>query len=179
VAGIHLSDVPRLDYATELFREKQLRGAEEGLTPPRSGPVVVGVDGTPASDPALRLAGELAGALGAGLVAVHAWSDVQSSAGGLHRASESCTALADEAASGLDEQLERVASRLTGVPVERRLVDGTPVRALLEMAATARMVVVAQRDDGPAAGVHLGSTGRGLVEFAPCPVVVARGRTRP
>jgi propanol-preferring alcohol dehydrogenase len=25
VAGIHLSDVPRLNYAAELFREKQLR----------------------------------------------------------------------------------------------------------------------------------------------------------
>jgi propanol-preferring alcohol dehydrogenase len=25
VAGIHLSDVPRLDYQAELFREKQLR----------------------------------------------------------------------------------------------------------------------------------------------------------
>lgn len=149
-----------------------VRGTEEGLAPPRSGPVVAGVDGTLASDPALRLAGGLAAALGAPLSAVHAWSDVRVGAGGVHRAAESWSELAQLATRGLDEQLDRV---VPGVPVERRLVAGTPVRSLLDLAGTARMVVVAQRDRPPAGGVHLGSTSRGLVEFAPCPVVVARG----
>ncbi|MDT7709595.1 MAG: hypothetical protein QOG20_5202 [Pseudonocardiales bacterium] len=63
--------------------------------------------------------------------------------------------------------------------VERRTVAGTPVKALLELAGRARVVVVvAQRDRAPAAGMHLGSTSRGLVEFAPCPVVVARAGAR-
>jgi nucleotide-binding universal stress UspA family protein len=156
-----------------------VRGAEERLAPLRNGPVLVGVDGTSDSDPALRLGVELAAALGAELVAVHAWSDVRSdAAGGVHRASDGWTALADRAARSLDDQLDRVASQVAGVHVERRTVAGTPVKALLELAGRARVVVVAQRDRAPAAGMHLGSTSRGLVEFAPCPVVVARAGAR-
>jgi len=137
-----------------------VRGTDEGMPPPRRGPVLVGVGGTPDSDPALHLAGELAAGLGAGLVVVHARSDT---AGG-------------RADLGLEEQLQRV---VPGLPVERRIVADTALRALLDLAGTARMVVVARRGHVPAAGVRLGSTTRGLVEFAPCPVVVAPGPRTP
>jgi nucleotide-binding universal stress UspA family protein len=152
-----------------------VRGSTEGLAPPRGGPVLVGVDGTPASDVALDLAAELGASLGAGLLAVHTWTDVEADAvSGVHRASATWSELSDRAESSLDEQLARTAAHRGTVPVERRLVAGTPLRALLDLAGAARVVVVAQRGHNPPVGVHLGSTSRGLVEFAPCPVVVAR-----
>jgi nucleotide-binding universal stress UspA family protein len=150
-----------------------VRGGEEGLARPRGGPVLVGVDGTPASDAALGLAAELGASLGAELLVVHSWSDVEA-ADGVHRASAGWSELADRAARGLDDQLERTAALVAGVHVERRPVAGTPLRALLDLAGSARMIVVAQRGHVPPGGVHLGSTSRGLVQFAPCPVVVAR-----
>ncbi len=150
-----------------------VRGGEKGLAPPRGGPVLVGVDGTAASDGALELAAELGASLGAGLLVVHTWSDVEGSSSPA-RASASWSELADRAARSLDDQLERTAAMTAGVHVDRRPVAGTPLRALLDLAGSARMVVVAQRGHVPPGGVHLGSTSRGLVEFAPCPVVVAR-----
>jgi nucleotide-binding universal stress UspA family protein len=152
-----------------------VRGSKEGLAPPRGGPVLVGVDGTPASDAALDLAADIGGSLGAGLLAVHTWSDVAAGAGGgVHRDSATWAELSDHAERTLDEQLARTAAHRGAVSLERRLVAGTPLRALLDLAGAARVVVVAQRGHTPPAGVQLGSTSRGLVEFAPCPVVVAR-----
>jgi nucleotide-binding universal stress UspA family protein len=55
--------------------------------------------------------------------------------------------------------------------VQRHPVDDTAMRALLEQAKDTRVVVVGHRGGASAAG-RLGSTSRGLVEFAPCPVVV-------
>jgi nucleotide-binding universal stress UspA family protein len=153
-----------------------IRGSDEGIAPPRGGPVLVGVDGTPASDAALNLAADLGASLGAGLLAVHTWSDLDPGAGGgVHRADASWSELSDAAERSLDDQLTRTAEARGAVPVERRLVAGTPLRALLDLAEKARVVVVAQRGHTPpGAAMHLGSTSRGLVEFAPCPVVVAR-----
>jgi nucleotide-binding universal stress UspA family protein len=158
-----------------------VRGGAEGLAPPRGGPVLVGVDGTPASDAALDLAAELGAALGAGLLVVHGWFDVATDAGGAaHLAADSWSEQADNAERTLADQLARTAAHRGAVPVERRLVAGTPLRVLLELAGAVRMAVVAQRGHVPPGGMHLGSTSRGLVEFAPCPVVVARtGAARP
>lgn len=58
-----------------------------------------------------------------------------------------------------------------------RSVEGTALRTLLDLAVSARVLVAAPRgaarppssDDG----MLLGSTSRGLVGFAPCPVVLA------
>jgi nucleotide-binding universal stress UspA family protein len=152
-----------------------VRGGREGLAPPRGGPIVVGVDGTPASDDALRLAAVLGRAVGAGLLVTHTWSDVgPDGSGAVHRVAETWSELSDRADASLAGQLDRTATDLAGVAVERRLVAGTPLRALLDLAGAARMVVVAQRGHLPTGEMRLGSTSRGLVELAPCPVVVAR-----
>jgi nucleotide-binding universal stress UspA family protein len=150
-----------------------VRGAAPQLPPPRRGAVVVGVDGSPAALTALDLAAELAAAFGARLVAVHAWTDVMADAsGGLHRSAASGTELAARAVELLDTQLTPVQDRHPGVAVEGHVVNDTALRALLDQAREARTVVVGHRS-GPAATSRLGSTSRGLVEFAPCPVVVA------
>ncbi len=53
-----------------------VRGSAPQVPPPGSGPVVVGVDGSPAGRAALIFAAGLADSWAAPLVAVHAWSDV-------------------------------------------------------------------------------------------------------
>ena len=153
-----------------------VRGSRRGLAPPRGGPVLAGADGTPASDDALNVAADLAASLGAPLVIVHAWSEVVSdSAGGVQRAATGSPGPADKATGDLDEQVGRLVARRSGLTVERRLVAGSPLRALLELTSEARAVVVGQRTRHAAPGaVHLGSTSRALVTSAACPVLVAR-----
>lgn len=52
-----------------------------------------------------------------------------------------------------------------------------PLRALLVHATTARAIVVGRRERPSGPGMTMGSTSRGLVEFAACPgVVVEPGR---
>jgi nucleotide-binding universal stress UspA family protein len=82
-----------------------VRGPDVNLPPPRSGPVVAGVDGTSAGRAALRFAAELAGATGARLQAVHAWTELTPpSSGASHRPTEATDREAD-AAAVLDAEL--------------------------------------------------------------------------
>jgi hypothetical protein len=57
------------------------------------------------------------------------------------------------------------------VAVERHVVNDTALSALLDQAREARTVVAGHRS-AAAATSGLRSTSRGLVEFAPCPVIV-------
>jgi nucleotide-binding universal stress UspA family protein len=149
-----------------------VRGSAPHLPPPRGGPVVVGADPSPAGQAAVRLAADLAVASGTHLVAVHAWTDVVADAsGGVHRVTTNSTELARHAVEVLDALTTPVRERYPDLDVERHPVDDTAMRALLEQARDARVVVVGHRGTASAAG-RLGSTSRGLVEFAPCPVVV-------
>jgi nucleotide-binding universal stress UspA family protein len=148
-----------------------VRGSTAGLPPPRSGPVLVGTDGVTDDDAALHLGAALAVALGARLSVLHAWSDVTEDTAGLHRATASGTELAALAVQRLDRCLAPLRAAYPGLPVERHVVDDTALRALLAQASGARAVVVAHRRGS--ASRRLGSTSRGLVAFAPCPVVVA------
>jgi nucleotide-binding universal stress UspA family protein len=148
-----------------------VRGREPQVPPPRKGPVVVGVDASPAAEAALGLAADLAVACGARLVVVHAWTDVVSdSAGGLHRV-QGGAERARDAVELLDGLVKRVHDRHPGLSVESRPLEDTAVRGLLEEADRARTVVVGHRGSA-ATEMWLGSTSRSLAEFAPCTVVV-------
>jgi nucleotide-binding universal stress UspA family protein len=150
-----------------------VRGPTPQAAPPRAGPVVVGVDGSGPGHGALAFAAELAVALAAPLVAVHTWTDVAPGAGGAtRRRLADPTVLAAQGTALLDVELAAVASAYPGLPVRRVVLDDTPVRALLDQAGDARMIVVGHRGHDPATGMLHGSTSRTLVEFAPCPVVV-------
>jgi nucleotide-binding universal stress UspA family protein len=122
-------------------------------------------------DPALHLGAALAVALGTRLSVLHAWTDIVEDAEGLHRTSASGTELAALAVQRLDSCLGPLRQDHPALPVERHVVEDTALRALLDQAAGARMVVVGHRRP-PRVGGRLGSTSRGLVAFAPCPVVV-------
>lgn len=149
-----------------------VRGRSPQVPPPRSGPVVVGVDGSPAGRAALALGVVLAAALGAPLVAVRTWTDVVPGPGGASRRAEGPDVLAAEAAAGLDAALAPAAASHPGLSVERHVVRDTPVRALLDRAEGARLLVVGNGGPDRRTGMLGGSTSRALVEFAACPVVV-------
>lgn len=149
-----------------------VRGAAPQVSPPRSGPVVVGTDGTAAAHGAVLLAAELAASVGTRLVVVHAWSDVAETGTGLRRRHEDWAELAEEAGAVLAEEVRSVAGVRPGLSVRSELVQDTPLRALLHCAREARVLVVGHRGHRPEQGMGLGSTSQALVEFAPCPVIV-------
>jgi nucleotide-binding universal stress UspA family protein len=150
-----------------------VRGRAPRIPPPRQGPVVVGVDGSPASVRALVLGADLAAATGADLLAVHAFTDVSASGGSPHRRQEDWARLVAEAEAELEQTAAAAIADRPQVRFSYRVVAGTTLRVLIDQAESARAVVVGQRDErSPAGEMVLGSTSRGLVEFAPCPVVV-------
>jgi nucleotide-binding universal stress UspA family protein len=149
-----------------------VRGAAPDLAPPRAGAVVVGADGSAAAHGAVLLAADVAASVGAGLVVVSAWADVAEGEHGLHRRHEDWAELADEGRVVLDGEVRAVSELRPALAVGTELVHDTPLRALLDRAREARLLVVGHRGHRPTQGMGLGSTSRALVEFAPCPVVV-------
>lgn len=147
-----------------------VRGRAPGVPPPCDGPVVVGADGSVAGSRALLLAAGLATMLRTDLVVVRTWAEVAAvpHRGVVRRPAGAQSAAADE----LEVAVAAVAAARPGLRVEREPVAGTPVRALLERARTARLLVVGHRGTDPGTGMLHGSTSKALVEFAPCPVVV-------
>ena len=151
-----------------------VRGTSPQIPPPRGGPVVVGVDGSPAGRVAVALAADLAASLGSRLVAVHAWNDVVFGIdGSARRSHEAGPVLAARAAAVLETALAETVLAHPDLEVERSVVTDTPLRALLAATSGARLLVVGHRGVVPGPGRELGSTSLALVEFVPCPVVVA------
>lgn len=151
----------------------------EPLTPAltaRQSPVVVGVDGSPASEVAVSEAFEEASLRNVDLVAVHCWTDFVSDSG-YARAS---LAVVDWR-SMENEQAEILAERLAGwrekypdVSVRRVIEREAPAHNLLKHAQDAQLLVVGSRGRGGFAGLVLGSTSRALVHHATGPLLIAR-----
>ncbi|WP_312880050.1 universal stress protein [Actinokineospora xionganensis] len=142
---------------------------------PEEGPVVVGVDGSPVSEAAIAFAFEEASALGADLVAVHAWHDSP-----LVDVFEKgyASLYLDTAAVNAEELL---AQRLAGwqekypdVSVTRVAPRGRAAKVLMEHAKGARLLVIGSRGRGGLTGLTLGSTSQALIHHAPCPLALLR-----
>ncbi|KDN22046.1 universal stress protein [Amycolatopsis rifamycinica] len=127
--------------------------------PPAEGPVVVGVDGTPASEEAIAIAFEEASWRRARLIALHCRPGVRGKAP---------TAAAEEL---LAERLAGWPEKYPDVVVDRVVRPGRPAERLLDLADRAQLLVVGSRGFG---GLALGSTSQTLMSSALCPVVVAR-----
>ncbi|MCA2218860.1 universal stress protein [Jidongwangia harbinensis] len=146
---------------------------------PAAGPVVVGVDGSEAAHTALVFAFAEAHRLGTAVIALHAWSLPLPT--GL--ADAAAVALADDhtrlqyhdaAQQVLTDALADCRRQHPSVPVDERLITGTPVEALLEAATEPAMIVVGSRGRGSVAGLLLGSTSQAVLHHATCPVAVIR-----
>ena len=141
--------------------------------PGRDGPVVVGVDGTPASEAAIAFAFAAASANDAELVAVHTWTDLLLEvAFAADREALDITRVAEEAHEVLGERLAGWQEQYPEVRVTREVVRDRASRALLRRAEGARLVVVGSRGRGGFRGLLLGSTSQHLLHHAACPVAV-------
>ncbi|MFF4925367.1 universal stress protein [Kitasatospora sp. NPDC001261] len=137
--------------------------------------IVVGVDGSPASEQALRWAIDYARAVGGTVHAIAAW-EYPAFYGWAGAGVPTVEAFNPEELAGktLSETVAKVAGDDAGVRITESVMPGNAAQALLEAAKGAALLVVGSRGLGGFSGVLLGSVSRHLTEHAPCPVVVVR-----
>ncbi len=141
-----------------------------GGAPDLHAPVLVGIDGSPASEAATALAFDEASRRGVALRALHVWSDV-----GVF------PVLGMDWRDREREGQEILAERLAGwqeqypdVRVERLLFCDKPSHWLLKESEHAQLVVVGSHGRGGFPGMLLGSVSSAVAQAARVPVVVVR-----
>ncbi|KUI23087.1 universal stress protein [Mycobacterium sp. IS-1496] len=141
-----------------------------GGRPDEDAPVLLGIDGSPASEAATAMAFDEAARRGVDLVALHAWSDVAvfPIVGRDWREYES---QGDEV---LGERLAGWQERYPEVRVHRRLVCDQPARWLIRESEHAQLVVVGVRGRGGFASPWLGSVSSAVAQSTDTPVLVVR-----
>ncbi|MCV7345908.1 universal stress protein [Mycolicibacterium rhodesiae] len=137
---------------------------------PSKAPVVVGVDGSPASEKALEIAFEQASLRGVELVAVHAWSDT----GVFEFPGLDWSSLRSIAEETLAERLAGWQERYPDVVVHRLVVADRPAQQLIEQSESAQLTVLGSHGRGGFAGMLLGSVSTAVVHGSRQPVIVAR-----
>ncbi|WP_158372779.1 universal stress protein [Cellulosimicrobium cellulans] len=139
--------------------------------------MIVGVDGSPQADLALRHAIEEAEAWGAELTAV-AGVPVGSGSGvmaWLPATIDQTQVLAD-VTEGLNVVVDRAIADRPGLTVKRVVLDGTGAELLTEFSTATDLIVVGSRGRGGFAGLLLGSTSQAVLHHAACPVMVVTNR---
>jgi nucleotide-binding universal stress UspA family protein len=139
--------------------------------------VVVGVDGSAVSEPAIEFAFETAADLGESLTALHAWYDVTRTGTGR------MMPLGYDPAEMLEEQRLALAESMAGwqekfpeVEVQHKVALGShPVPALVRRSRDARLLVVGCRGRGTLRSALLGSVSHGVLHHAKVPVAVVHG----
>ena len=144
----------------------------EAHEPDRTSPVLLGIDGSSASEAATELAFDEASRRGVDLVALHAWSDV----GVFPILGMDWHQYEDEGHQVLAERLAGWQERYPDVQVRRRVVCDQPARWLLEESEHAQLVVVGSRGRGGFKGMLLGSVSTAVAQGAKAPVLVVRSR---
>ena len=145
---------------------------DEAQAADNTSPVVVGIDGSPASEAATALAFDEASRRGVDLVALHAWSDV----GVLSVLGMDWKEYEDQGHEVLGERLAGWHEQYPDVHVERRIVCDQPARWLIDESQRAQLVVVGSHGRGGFKGMLLGSVSRAVAQHAKSPVVVVRER---
>jgi nucleotide-binding universal stress UspA family protein len=135
-------------------------------------PVLVGVDGTANSVPAVELAFEEASRRKVDLVALHAWSDTS----GLDVPVRGWDGARESAEAVLAENLAGWSERYPDVAVRRIVTADRPARSLLEESANTQLVVVGTHGRGGFASTVLGSTSNALLHSIDVPMIVVRSR---
>lgn len=177
--GTVSSALPAHSYCPTVVVPSRTDGADAGesarVEPVRR--IVVGVDGSPASDVALRHAIREAKAWGAELTAV-AGVPVGSGSGLLAwlPAAVDHEAVLRDIAEGLDVVIDRAVAENPGVEVRRHVLDGTGAELLTEFSTATDLIVVGSRGRGGFAGLLLGSTSQAVLHHSACPVMVVTRR---
>ncbi|GID32328.1 universal stress protein [Paractinoplanes brasiliensis] len=141
------------------------------------GPVVAGVDDSPAAEHVLGVAFEAAAARGAALTVVRSYLPVIPLWLANVRPADVDTPSEDAAErAALDELLAPWAAKFPRVGVEVVVTHESAAAALVAASATGQLVVVGSHGRGPLSGALLGSAGQQLLHHAECPVLIARER---
>jgi nucleotide-binding universal stress UspA family protein len=143
----------------------------------RSARVIVGIDGSPASDLALRWAIEHARASGATLrlVCAYPWTLIEP--GDLPLEDPETPEpdhLRIEAQRLLATARERAAVLAPDLAIRSGTIEGNPVQALLSESSRASVLVLGSRGRKALGSVLLGSVGGAVTARSRCPVVVLR-----
>ena len=132
-------------------------------------PVLVGIDGSRASELATAIAFDEASWRGVDLVALHVWSDADMST--VFGVEPSVVQSAAE--KTLAEGLAGWQERYPEVTVHRVVEFEQPARHLLDQSERAQLVVVGSHGRGGFAGMLLGSVSTAVAQAARIPVIVA------
>jgi nucleotide-binding universal stress UspA family protein len=123
------------------------------------GPVVAGVDGSAASQAALRFAVEEAALRDVPLEALCALADAPGRPGEMRLIEDD-----------FNHVLACQEKEHPDVTVVRKVTVGTPRSALLTAAAGSQMLITGCRGRGGFAGMNLGSVAQAVAHYSPCPV---------
>jgi nucleotide-binding universal stress UspA family protein len=144
---------------------------EDPLMPtPAIAPVIVGIDGSPASEAATAIAFDEASRRGVELVAVHAWSDYAVA----ELPGIDWSDVKKQADETLAERLAGWQERYPDVTVRRVVALDRATHQLLEQSDSAQLTIVGSHGRGGFAGMLLGSVSTAVAESARMPVIVVR-----
>lgn len=137
--------------------------------------IVVAVDGSPASVPAVEFAFAEADLRGAEVRLVHAWwLEYGVGATRIVGYEEFRDQTLEEQRLVLAETLAGWQEKYPDVPVKQVLVQAHPVEAVVDFSQGASLVVVGSRGRGGFGSLMLGSVSQGVLQHATCPVAVVR-----
>ena len=133
--------------------------------------IVVGVDGSPHSNAALRWALDHAEALHGSVTAVFAWQIPMLSMPGAFDKSE-----LETLAKNLLNEVVSAVEPSPVVPLWPVVAEGDPTESLIQASEDADMLVLGSRGRGPFKGLLLGSVSQGCAASTACPVVIVKLR---
>jgi len=138
--------------------------------------VVVGVDGSAVSEPAIRYAFEAAADLAEPLTALHAWYDVtRTGTGKMMPLGYDPAEVYEEERLVLAESIAGWQEKFPEVEVHHKVALGHPVATLVRRSRDARLLVVGCRGRGSVRSALLGSVSHGVLHHATVPVAVVHG----
>ncbi|GGN84689.1 universal stress protein [Actinoplanes lobatus] len=140
-----------------------------------SGSIVVGTDGSPPAQAAVRWAAIEAQSRGTALTILNAYDNTWAATPGLPR--RDLADAADLAEAIVTDARAAVGTMLFNVTVHTVIAPGDPAAVLIERGADADLLVVGHRGRGGFTSLMLGSVSQRVSTHARCPTVVVRGRT--
>lgn len=149
-----------------------IRSTPEGVPGPSAGRIVVGTDGSPQSERALRFAFEQAHERGVGVTVVRAWLEPTLYISPIPV--PEWRRLEAQEQEALHESVARWSEKYPGIDVVAKSVVADPAKALVDESAGAELLVVGSHGRGGFAGLLLGSVSHAALHHARCPVAVVR-----
>ena len=140
------------------------------------GAVVVGVDDSKISDPAVAEAYRQADLRKAELVAVHTWTPLDADAlHGFGLSSDEIDEMSNQAVEAVAQRMAGYSTDYPDVEVKRVVIPEEPGKAILDAAGdTAALIVMGSRGRGGFTGLLLGSRSQKVLHNAQVPVMIVR-----